>query len=311
MNRYISYTCILISWFLFVSSIVHAADGNQDKENKNTTQIVFEGKVFCSLNRPVIMPFTGIFTDIKITPGQVVKKDDVVAQYTLDENKAIQLGREMLFYELDDLRRNQEAEKLKINTLEKNEQELLRLTAQKLSPEYPLDRLQADLKLTRAYLLILEKRAMYARNLTDKTLNHTKKLLGDDTFASGNIPEIVRLKAPISGTVLSLHSQLRNNSRLPEGTIIAQIGTMDTMLIHSLVYERDVVQLSLGKSVDFFPYALPERSFPATVTAIDWTPANTDPDLPSYYQVKMTVKNSGLDLREGFKGRVEYSPLGR
>lgn len=311
MNRFFSFTCIVISWFLLISSNVQAADGNQDKGNKNAPQIVFEGKVFCSLNRPVIMPFTGIFTDIRITPGQVVKKDDVVAQYALDENKAIQLGREMLFYELDDLRRNQETEKLKINTLEKNEQELLRLTAQKLSPEYPLDRLQADLKLTRAYLLILEKRATYAQNLADKALNHTKELLGDDTFTSGKIPETVRLKAPISGTILSLHAQLRNNSRLPEGTIIAQIGTMDTMLIHSLVYERDVVQLSPGKNVDFFPYALPERSFPATVTAIDWTPANTDPDLPSYYQVKMTVKNSGLDLREGFKGRVEYSALGK
>ncbi|MFH0782112.1 MAG: HlyD family efflux transporter periplasmic adaptor subunit [Pseudomonadota bacterium] len=311
MNRSITFTCVVIICFIFVSSIAHATDGNQDKGNKSASQIVFEGKVFCSLNRPVIMPFSGIFTDIKITPGQVVKKGDVVAQYILDENKAIQLGREMLFYELDDLRRNQETEKRNINAMEKNEQELLRLTAQKLSSEYPLDRLQADLKLTRAYLLILEKRATYARNFADKTLNHMKELLGDDTFESGKIPDIVRLKTPVSGTVLSLHPQLRNNSRLPEGTIIAQIGTMDTMLIYSLVYERDVVQLSPGERVDFFPYALPERSFPATVTSVDWTPANSDPDLPSYYQVKMTVKNSGLDLREGFKGRVEYKPLGK
>ena len=114
--------------------------------------------------------------------------------------------------------------------------------------------------------------------------------------------------APIPGVILSLHPQLRKNSLLSEGTVITTIGTVNTLLIQSLIYERDVVHLNPGDTVTFFPDSLPERSFPATITSINWIPATPAPDLPSYYQVEMTVANDNFSLRPGFKGRIEHNP---
>lgn len=298
-------TSFLATCFFFTLSIAQTSNSKPTKESKKDSLIIFEGKLFCPLSRPVVMPFSGIFTDIRVTPGQLVKKGETVGEYNLDEGRAIELGREILFTELDDLQGNIETTKQKIITLEQNEQELLRLTAENLSPKNLLDSQQTELRLTRAYLSVLEKQFASARVFANRTLNHMRILLGDSTLESGKIPTKVILKAPISGVILSLHPQLRKNSLLPEGTIISQIGTMDSMLVRSLVYERDVIHLAPGTNVSFFPDSLPGRCFPATVTAIDRTPVTTSSDLPSYYQVEMTIENNEYELREGFKGRVE------
>lgn len=304
MNNSIYLTTFaVITLFFFTPPLVNAVEEEQAKENKSV--IIFEGKLSCPLNRLVFMPFAGIFTDIDVTPGQFVKKGTIIAQYNLDANTAIQLGREILFSELDDLRRHRETEKLTITELERKEHELLGLTAEELAPRHLLDKVQTRLRLTREYLSILDKRTISAKIFSQRILNRTRELLGDSSLTSGQIPDVVKLRAPISGVVLSLHPQLREDSLLSEGTVIATIGTMDTMLIQSLVYERDVVHLNPGDTVTFFPDSLPERSFPATITSISWMPATPAPDRPSYYQVEMTVANDGLTLRPGFKGRIE------
>ena len=254
------------------------------------------------------MPFTGVFTEIKIRPGQMVQKDEYVARYELEKSSAIQLGRDMLFNELDDIRRYLEIERQKIRRLERKESELQQLTTENLSPQLMLEATQTELRLTRAYVSVLEKRSAFAKNFSNKTLIEIRSALGDETIEPGQIPGYVKLKAPISGMVLSLFPGLRINALLPEGTLIATIGTMETMLIRSLVYEKDILQLQVGEQVRFFPDSIPEKSFPATISSIHWTPASHDPNQPSYYQVEMTVSNTDLLLRDGFKGRIEYTP---
>ncbi len=306
MNNVIFFICFLITCFTITPSFAEKTGNEQEIKNKNNSLIVFTGKLSCSLSRPVIMPFTGVFTNIRVTPGQLLKKGELIAQYDLDESRAIQLGRDILFNELDDLRRYLEIEKQKIRRLERKERELKQLTTENLSPQYMLDTLQTELKLTRAYIAILQKRSAYAKTFSNKTLDEIRKALGSETLLPGDIPETVWLKSPISGMVLSLHPQLRKDSLLPEGTVIATIGVMETMLIHSLVYERDVVYLNPGDPVKFYPESLSGKSFPATITSINWIPETSDPSIPSYYRVEMTLTNSNLDLRAGFKGRIEY-----
>ncbi len=100
------------------------------------------------------MPFTGIFTDIMITPGQSVKEGETIAQYDLNENTAIELANELLFNDLDDLKYHREIEQQKIRDMERREQELSRLTAENLSPQYVLTKLKVELRLAQAYLAI-------------------------------------------------------------------------------------------------------------------------------------------------------------
>ena len=312
MNKISLLVCLAVISVLLISSSAHAVDGDtlKNKGNEPVSLIVFEGKLFCPLSRPVRMPFSGFFTDVNIVAGQFVEKGTMLAQYDLDGSRAIQLGKEIQFRESDDIRRYLSIEKLKLNGLERNEQELLQLTNESLSPKYLLERLQKELELTQKYVEVLENRLSQLKKFEVRTLDYMRKTIGDSTLKSGDIPDIVKLIAPITGVVLSVHQQLRKESLLPEGTIVAQIGAMDTLLIRSLVYERDVVNMRPGDRVEFFPDSLPERSFPATITSVNWQPAAHAPDLPSYYPVEMVIENSALELRAGFKGRIEYTPRG-
>lgn len=310
MTRLIPFFSLLLLTLIYFynPSLVLAAD-IQKATNSGEAKIIFQGKLFCPLKRAVLMPFAGIFTNIMITPGQRVEKGEVVARYNLEEYKAIKLGKEILFPHLDDMKHRLESQKLKIIELERRERELAGLTAEKLSPQYILDTLQVQLKRAQRYQRILEKRLLLSQKFSARALKKTRNLLGNSTLESGQIPEVVQLRAPISGVVLSLHPELGKSSLLSERTAIAQIGKMDTMLIRSLVYEKDATRLKLGDTVDFFPDFSPEKKFSATIRSIDWTPVDLDPNQPSYYRVEMSVNNPDFKLREGFKGRVEYKPL--
>ena len=307
MNKASCFVYFLLACVLFASPFVGAAekDITTNQEGKSDSLIVFEGKVYCSLIRPVLMPFPGVLTEISISPGQSVENGESIVQYDLDEARALQLGREIFFEERADLLRFMEEEKLKLTELERNQRELRQLTEENLSPKYMLQRLQKELELTKKYIRFLDSRSSAVEDFENRTLEYMRKTIGDSSLEPGKIPDVVTLKAPIAGIVLSLHPQLRRDSLLPEGAVVAQIGKMDTMVIRSLVYERDVVHLSVGNQVRFFPDSLPGRNFPASITAINWLPATPEPDLPSYYQVEMAIDNKSLELRAGFKGRIE------
>ena len=268
--------------------------------------IVFEGKVFYALKRTVVMPFGGKIISVAARAGEAVTQDEVVVRYRIDENRAVQIGRELLFEELDDLRRYLETEKLKVVHLRRKEQELVRLTEEKLSPPYALERVRMEMKVSLQFIEVLEGRISHVRNLAEKKLAYLRIITGNPSLKSGDIPDRAVLSAPISGVVLSVHPLLVVNSEIPEGTPVFSIGAADTIVVRSLVYERDVVKMKPGDTVTFFPDSLPESSFSAQISAINYSPVSSDPDKPSYYQVEMAIQNEAVGLREGFKGRVEY-----
>ena len=278
----------------------------QDLDTENTVAVVFEGKLYCSLRRPVLMQYAGTLTETMVAPGDMVEKDDIIAQYEIDEFRALELGRQIFVEELAELRRRLESEKLKLFELERNERELKQLTEEKFSPLYMLQRLQKELVLTREYIEFLEERSSALKKFEKRKLEHIRNMTGDSTLMPGQIPDIAKVKAPVSGMVLSVHPQFRKDSLLPEGTHIVEIGKVDWLIIRSFVYERDVVHMRPGDPVRFYPDSLPEKSYSAKVSTINWVPVTPDPDIPSYYQVEITIENKSLELRAGFKGRVEY-----
>ena len=97
------------------------------------------------------------------------------------------------------------------------------------------------------------------KNFETRKLAHIRNMIGDNTLMPGQIPGLVKVKAPVSGMVLSVHPQFRKDSLLPEGTSIAEIGKVDSLIIRALVYERDVVNMHPGDQVLFFPDSLPEK----------------------------------------------------
>ena len=159
MNDTFSFASILFVTFFFAFSEPCAAELHESPGNfeEKVATAVFEGKLYCALRRPVPMYFPGTVSEIMTAPGELVEKGEVIAHYRMDEFRALQLGREILFEELTDLRRRLESEKLKLIELERNETELQELTEAKLSPRYLLERLQKEVELTREYIFFLEK----------------------------------------------------------------------------------------------------------------------------------------------------------
>jgi len=299
---------VITTCILFCVAVVSFADTSiSKKEQKETvTGIVFNGKLYCPLRRQVGIPFPGVFTDILVVPGQWVKKGEILAQYTIDESRALQIGRDIFFNESTKLRRYLETEKLKLFELEKNEGELQKLTSEDLSPQYTLKRLRKEIEIVRKYVSYLETQFTVVRKFEKRKLEHIRDVIGNSSLKPGQIPDVVTLRAPIDGVVLLLHPQLKKYSQLPEGTIVAEIGKMDNLLIRSLVYEKDVVHLNPGYQVDFFPDSFPGEKLPATISSINWVPNTQNPELPSYYQVEMTIENESLRLRPGFKGYITF-----
>ena len=47
------------------------------------SEIIFNGKLFCSLKRRIDLPFKGIITSLRVHSGQQVKAGDILATYRL------------------------------------------------------------------------------------------------------------------------------------------------------------------------------------------------------------------------------------
>ena len=47
------------------------------------SEIIFNGKLFCSLKRRIDLPFKGIITSLRVHSGQPVKAGDILATYRL------------------------------------------------------------------------------------------------------------------------------------------------------------------------------------------------------------------------------------
>ena len=52
--------------------------------------------------------------------------------------------------------------------------------------------------------------------------------------------------------------------------------------------------------------SLGDKVFAATITEISWISTNMDVAQPSYYTVELTVPNSQLELKPGFKALVRF-----
>src|SRR5208283_2827310 len=59
------------------------------------TEIVFQGKLYCSLTRPVVMPFLGTIQELKVMCGQSVAEGAVLARYQLSKENVAQIRRRL------------------------------------------------------------------------------------------------------------------------------------------------------------------------------------------------------------------------
>lgn len=272
-------------------------------------EIVFTGKFFCSLKRPVPMPFKGTITSLKVKSGQRVEAGEVLARYHLAPEATVQVQQRLNPVKVKELESKLAEVEKNLVSLEGKQKELHQLAQQKLAA--PMSKTQTDREVQE---LVKQKRAVQENLQGEQQL-----ALGDRAFLnsqlgstanSGQVPREAALTAPVGGYIIWVQPELRLDAELEPAKAVLQVGVMDPMVIRAQVYEIEALQLNLGEAAEVMVESLPGRNFEAQVSRIAWAPLPTPTwvaagqEQPSYYEVELTVPNPDLILKEGLKGRV-------
>jgi multidrug efflux pump subunit AcrA (membrane-fusion protein) len=267
------------------------------------SEIIFTGKLFCSLKRRIDLPFKGIITSLKVHSGQQVKAGDVLATYRLAPEAALAIQQRLSPPQLADLETKLAEVQRNMVPLASKQRELSQLVEKKLAPADSLTQNNQQLQ-----YLSKEKATLQERLKTDHQLAHQDRevlseLLGS-SLKSGQVPREVSLKAPISGYVIWVNPELRVGAELPPLPAAFQVGVMDPMLLRAQAFEIEALQVKIGQPAEVTLDALPGKKFQGKVSRISWSSITTGPDQPAYYEVELSVPNPDLDLKEGLKARI-------
>jgi multidrug efflux pump subunit AcrA (membrane-fusion protein) len=267
------------------------------------SEIIFNGKLFCSLKRRVDLPFKGIITSVRVQSGQQVKAGDILATYRLAPEALMAIQQRLAPPQLADIQTRLSEVQRNMVPLSSKKQELSQLVQKNLAPADTLAQNNQQLKLLNTEKVTLQDRLEKDRQLAHQDQELLSDLLGT-SLASGQVPRVVSLKAPISGYVIWVNPELRVNAELPPLPAAFQVGVMDPMLLRAQAFEIEALQVKIGQAAEVTLDALPGKKFQAKVSRISWSSITTGPDQPAYYEVELSVPNPDLDLKEGLKARI-------
>jgi multidrug efflux pump subunit AcrA (membrane-fusion protein) len=267
------------------------------------SQIVFNGKLFCSLKRLVNLPFKGTITSLRVTTGQRVKAGEILATYKLAPEAVLAILQRLsppriseTEAKLADLNQN-------LVPLRSKHRELMHLAQNKLAPVQRLSQSNQELKFMEEQKGALQSRLQKDRQLAQQDREVLSQLLGT-SLKSGQVPHEVSLRAPISGYVIQVNPQVRVGAKLPPLPGAFQVGVMNPMVVRGQAFEIEAMKIKVGDRAELSLDAIPGQNFPAVVSRISWSPITNKIDQPSYYEVELKVPNPDLTLREGLKVRI-------
>jgi len=267
------------------------------------SDIIFNGKVFCSLKRRVDLPFKGIITSLRVHSGQRIEKGEILATYQLAPESLQAIHQRLSPPQLAEIEvRLAECERNLVPLLSK-QRELSHLAEKNLAPSQSLTQINQQVQLLRQEKATLQERVHKDRHLAQQDRELLSTLLGSSVKA-GQIPREVSLKAPISGYIISVHPEVRVGAELPPLPAAFQVGVMDPMLVRAQAFEIEALQIKVGDRAEVTLDSLPGKKFQAEVSRISWSSTTSGAEQPAYYEVELRVPNPELELKEGLKARI-------
>jgi multidrug efflux pump subunit AcrA (membrane-fusion protein) len=267
------------------------------------SEIIFNGKLFCSLKRQVPLPFKGIITSLRVNTGQEVKAGEILATYKLAPEAVLSIQQRLsppqiseTEGKLADLNRN-------LVPLKGKQTELAHLVQNKLAPPQSLAQSNRELKFLQKQKTALQGRLEKDRKFAQQDRAVLSKLLGT-SLKSGHVPREVSLKAPISGYVIWVNPAIRVGAELPPLPAAFQVGVMNPMVVRAQAFELEALKIKVGDRAVVTLGSLPGRKFQAVVSRVSWAPIQTSLEQPAYYEVELKVPNPDLALKEGLKARI-------
>jgi multidrug efflux pump subunit AcrA (membrane-fusion protein) len=267
------------------------------------TDIIFSGKVFCSLKRRIDLPFKGVITALKVHSGQKVKAGEVLATYRLAPESMLAIRQRLSPPQLSETEVKLAETERNLVPLMNKQRELTHLEAKKLATSQSLKETKQQVQLLKRQQTALQDRLQKDQQLARQDQQVLSSLLGS-AVNPGKIPRVVALRAPISGYVIWVNPEMRKGAELPPLPAAFQIGVMDPMVVRGQAFEIEALQIKVGDEAEVTLDSLPGRQFQGTVSRVSWSSTTTSMDQPSYYEVEIKVPNPDLALKEGLKARI-------
>jgi multidrug efflux pump subunit AcrA (membrane-fusion protein) len=268
-----------------------------------SSEIVFNGKLFCSLKRLVNLPFKGTITSLRVTTGQRVKAGEILATYKLAPEAVLAIQQRLFPPQISETEAKLADLNQNLVPLKSKHRELTHLTQNELAPAQSLSQSNQELKFMEEQRATLESRLQKEQSQAQQDREVLSTLLGT-SLKSGQVPHKVSLKAPISGYVVQVNPQVRVGAELPPLPGAFQVGVMNPMVVRGQAFEIEAMKIKVGDRAEVSLPAVPGQKFSAVVSRISWSPITNKIDQPSYYEVELKVPNPDLTLREGLKVRI-------
>jgi multidrug resistance efflux pump len=266
------------------------------------SEIIFNGKLFCSLKRGIVLPFKGTITSLRARSGQRVGAGEILATYRLAPESLMAIQQRLSPPQLAEMETKLAEVQRTMVPLTSKQRELTQLVQKKLAPSQGLAQVNEELQFLGREKAALQERLKKDRQLAKQDQEVLSDLVGT-AVKTGQVPREVSLKTPISGYVIWVNPEMREDAELPP-LIAFQVGVMDPMLLRAQAFEIEALQVRVGQPAEVTLDALPGRKFQAKVSRISWFSITVGPDQPAYYEVELTVPNPDLDLKEGLKARI-------
>jgi multidrug efflux pump subunit AcrA (membrane-fusion protein) len=266
-------------------------------------EIIFNGKLFCSLKRRVDLPFKGVITSLRAHSGQRVASGEILATYRLAPEAAMAIQQRLAPPQLAEQDTKLAEVQRNMIPLTSKQRELTQLVQKKLASADSLTQVNQQLHFLGREKATLQERLSKDRKQAQQDQEVLSNLLGTPV-KSGQIPQEVSLKAPIAGYVIGVNPEIREGAELPPMPVAFQVGVMDPMILRAQAFEIEALQVRIGQPAEVTLDALPGKKFQAKVSRISWSAITTGPDQPAYYEVELEVPNPDLDLLEGLKARI-------
>jgi membrane fusion protein, macrolide-specific efflux system len=268
--------------------------------------LVLQGRSYCSVTLPVPASMSGEVTEIGVSIGQAVKKDDLLFKLKLPVGEAAALsarlnkGAALQAMEMD-------IQKLKImqDQLTRNIVEMKQLDALGMAPRNGLADMQDQLRLNQNQLELAKLGLTNAKRAAEDDVAVLTKSLGQPIHI-GSRPQYVIIRAPQDGNVISIDPAVRLGG-LVSG-VLCTIGVMDPMIIRGQVHESELDRLQGAENATITLDAGKGEAFEAKLSRVSWAALDNSLTAPAYYLFELVVPNPEDKIKDGFKVQVTLQP---
>lgn len=267
--------------------------------------LVLQGRAYCSLTIPVNSPMVARVSEVLVSVGQAVKKDQALLRLELlpaDAAAMSQRANKGPFIHARELGIQQL--ELKLNQLERGLVEAQKLDAAGLAPRNALPELTEQKALLVSQLANERQALADARRTAAEDLRVLTDLLGY-AVAAGSQPRILNVRAPQDGFIIGIETNVTPGGNV--GGKVMTLGVMDPMSIRGQVHESEIGRLRAGENATItLDSGKDEPPMNATLTSVSWAAQDSSLAAPSYYLFELSVPNPGLAIRDGNKVRVTF-----